>query len=83
MGDHRVNCKIEAEFHGVKKKIELDVNWTEAYQVPYAVYEFFQELYSLGYDRYEDSMAEYHREQKEKDERKEYERLKSKFDGIK
>jgi hypothetical protein len=84
MGDHQASIKIEAEFHGVKKKCYLWINyWPDSHGIDENIREFFRELHEKGMAVYEEKMAEYwekeHAEDIRKGEEREFERLKKKL----
>jgi len=61
MSDHRIDIKINAEFHGIKRKMDMDVNFSESHEVEGVdkrVIEFFQELYEKGMKVYDKIIQE-------------------------
>jgi len=61
MGDHRIDIKINAEFHGIKRKMDMYVNFSESHEVEGVdkrVIEFFQELYEKGMKVYDKIIQE-------------------------
>jgi len=54
MGNHRASIKIEMEFHGVKDKCEMWINYsaTEFDCMDYRVVNFFKRIYEKGMDAY-------------------------------
>lgn len=89
MGDHRASIKIEFSMYGETKKADMWINWSDASSecsyVDQRVIDFFQESYQAMYDNYmEESRREAQKRiarEAEERERKEYERLKAKFEG--
>lgn len=85
MGDHRASIKIEMEFHGVKDKCDMWVNYSPegCCGMDYRVIEFFASVYEKGMDKYNEMMdkwtEEQSREENEKAERRELARLKEKY----
>ena len=78
MGDHRARIKIEMEFHGIKEKCDMWINYYpgEYDGVDDRIIEFIKNIYEKGMVKYNISVSEYWKEEKEKEERAEYERLK-------
>lgn len=76
MGDHRASIKIEVEFHGVKRSTDMYINWCEPW---WAVQEWFEQVHRDGMDKWDEKQYEYEAEQRERDEKKLYEKLHKKF----
>lgn len=91
MGDQRASIKIEFSMYGETKLADMWINWSpdssEAQYIDQRVLDFFRQSYLDMYAKHWESSQVYWEEQKKKDaeeaERKEYERLKMKFDSIK
>ena len=87
MGDHRASIKIEMEFHGVKDKCDMWINyWPEgSCNMDQRVIDFFDRVYQKGMDIYQDEVNKYEAERDkaeiEANEKAEYERLKTKFES--
>lgn len=89
MGDHRASIKIEFSMYGETKKADMWINWSpdtsESQYVDQRVLDFFREAYLQMYSKHWESQQReerrYARLAAEEAERKEYERLKSKFEG--
>ena len=87
MGDHRASIKIEFSMYGETKKADMWINWSPSdYQgVDQRVIDFFEQSAQEMSAKYWEQQYRAERRQKKKDEeeaeRKEYERLKSKFEG--
>lgn len=85
MGDHRANIKIEIEFHGIKEKCDMWINYLpgEFEGVDDRIVKFFRDVYERGMDEYNKIIREYweeqHRNELEKREKDELERLKIKY----
>lgn len=84
MGDHRASIKIEMEFHGVKDKTDMWINYypDDEYGIDRRVVEFIQEVYDKGMKVYDKRLEQSRKEQREKEERLQYEQLKKKFEGV-
>lgn len=86
MGDHRASIKIEMEFHGVKDKTDMWVNYSpsDCFSMDQRVIEFFQSVYERGMAIYNRDMEDYYakenKESIERAEREELERLKTKYE---
>ena len=86
MGDHRASIKIEFEFHGVKDKTDMWINYwpEECCNMDKRVSEFFNKVYEKGMRKYEDQMAKYyeekHKTEIEEREKMELKRLKQKYE---
>lgn len=88
MGDHRASIKIEAAFHGVKRSVDMWINYspdTSDYDgVDYRVVDFFRELYAAGMAVYNEEIAEFYEREAaleiERAERAELAKLKAKYD---
>ena len=87
MGDHRMNIKIEIEFHKVKQKTDMWINYmpdTSDYdRVDRRIVEFIQESYETGMRVYEreniERMEIEHADEIESEERAELKRLQDKY----
>jgi hypothetical protein len=79
MGDHRASIKIEVEFHGVKDKADMWINWVQP--MPSSVSDFLEDVYQRGIAKWDEQMEEYRAKQKEVEEKKELERLKKKYES--
>lgn len=87
MGDHRASIKIEMEFHGVKDKTDMWINWSdynsECHGVDQRIIDWFRSVHERGMEKYEEALFESQKEQRERDERerdlKELARLKEKY----
>ena len=87
MGDHRASIKIEMEFHGVKDKCDMWINYspdTSAYPgVDYRIVDFITSVYDRGMAKYDAHCAKLERESHaqdiERSERAELERLTAKY----
>ncbi len=90
MGDHRASIKIEAEFHGVTRKMDAWINysgWAESAEVEGVddrIVKFFQGLWREGMAVYDQQMADFYTKQYgeeiERAERLEFAKLKAKYD---
>ena len=89
MGDHRCSIKIEMEFHGVKDHCDMWINYGgetgEVEGVDDRVIKFIRSVYNRGMEKYNDEMDDYyeeqHKEETEKKEKAELERLKKKYES--
>lgn len=90
MGDHRAHVMIEFDFHGKVYKCDMDINWCPdsgtSGTIDRRVEEFFLNAAEDGYARYlakieKDGQRNREREQEESD-RREYGRLKQKFEPL-
>ncbi|MGO9530803.1 MAG: hypothetical protein ACLP3B_06450 [Syntrophobacteraceae bacterium] len=89
MGDHRADVKIEMEFHGVKDKCDMWINYmgdssfAECEGVDDRIVKFIRNIYEKGMTKYRQQMEEYyekeHAEDIRKGEEREFERLKKKL----
>lgn len=84
MGDHRFTIKIEMDFHGVKDKCDMNINFYDSGDgVDIAVKEFLQSVHARGMAKYEAEMAKYWAEQNKKfieeSEKVELDRLQKKY----
>ena len=81
MGDHRASIKIEMEFHGVKDKTDMWINYypDSEFGIDSNIVEFIQKVYNKGMLRYNKQQEKYFEEEREKEERKQYEKLKEKY----
>lgn len=82
MGDFRAECHIKFELNGIKDEFYADwINW-DGYDdgVDSRVREFFKRIWDIAQDEFHDSCAKYEEEQREKNEKKEFERLKKKYE---
>jgi hypothetical protein len=88
MGDHRASIKIEMEFHGIKDKADMWINWgdstSEAPGVDQRIIDWFRSMHERGMEKYSEMMYESQKEDREKAERErelaELERLKKKYE---
>lgn len=86
MGDHRASIKIEMEFHGVKDKTDMWINYypDSEYGIDKRIVEFVESVYDRGMTKYNKRMekywAEQNKEKVEKEEKAELERLKNKYE---
>ena len=82
MGDHRASIKIEMEFHGIKDKTDMWINYWphECCGMDKKVIDFFDSVYRRGMEKYDENIAEYEKDVQERKEKEEYLRLKKKFD---
>lgn len=85
MGEHRASIKIEMEFHGIKDHTDMWINYfpQECCQMDARVVEFFDKMYRRGMEKYHANNEKYFAEQKDIEERKEFERLKKKYGDVK
>lgn len=87
MGSHRASIKIEMEFHGVKDKIDMWINYSPdgEYGIDNRIIEFVESVYDRGMVKYNKQMDKYWKEQNkekiEKEEKAELERLKQKYES--
>lgn len=89
MGDQRASIKIEFSMHGETKKADMWINWSpdssECYGVDQRVIDFFsesaREMESKFWYAIHEAEQKAEQEAKQEAERKEYERLKMKFEG--
>lgn len=88
MGDHRADIKIKFSMYGEVKKADMWINWSphdsECSGIDQRVLDFFREAYNEMYGTYMDQVFEHaqiEQEKQEAEERKEYERLRKKFEG--
>ena len=87
MGDHRASIKIEFSMYGETKEADMWINWSpDDYQgVDRRVIEFFEQAaHEMSFKYYEAQERANRRQQKKAEaeaERKEYERLKEKFEA--
>lgn len=87
MGDHRASIKIEMEFHGIKDKADMWINYDPYYcstcNVDRRIVEFIQSVYNRGIEKYEEAQRKYNEEQNKKrieaEERSTLERLEKKY----
>jgi hypothetical protein len=91
MGDRRASIKIEFSMHGETKKADMWINWSpdtsDCSGVDQRVLDFFsesaREMESKFWQAIEEDARTRRAEAEQEAERKEYERLKMKFEGIK
>ena len=87
MGDHRASVKIEFSMYGETKKADMWINWSpdgsECQDIDQRVIDFFQTAYRQMYAKYWDDYEDALEKERQQAERKEYERLKTKFEGAK
>ena len=81
MGDHRASIKIEMEFHGIKDKCDMWINYYphECCGMDKRVIEFFESVYERGMHVYDGLIADAEKDQREKSEREELARLEQKY----
>lgn len=85
MGSHRASIKIEMEFHGVKDKADMWINYwpADCCGMDKRVIEFFTKVYNEGMEKWNEENEKhdkkYKAEQLELAERKELARLKDKY----
>lgn len=88
MGDRRASIKIEFSMHGETKKADMWINWSpdDYHGVDQRVMDFFseavQEMESKFWQEIERQARKNQEQTEEEAERKEYERLKAKFEGA-
>lgn len=83
MGDHRMSIKIEAEFHGKKKKTDMWINWfPDGDGIDRRITEFFKELESEGMEVFENRIIKARQKQIEQEEKLELKRLSEKYGKI-
>jgi hypothetical protein len=84
MGDHRADIKITFSMYGETKKADMWINWSpDDYGVDPRVLDFFSRAYEEMYGTYIEQAIEHdlsEQDKKEADERREYERLRTKFE---
>ena len=91
MGDHRASIKIEFSMYGETKKADMWINWspdgTDYHGVDQRVLDFFYnsacEMREIFCERHERATRIQQEKAQEEAERKEYERLKAKFEKEK
>ena len=91
MGDHRATVKIEMEFHGVKDKTDMWINWSDCFSecvgVDQRIIDFFRSINDRGMAKYADMVYEGQREERERAEReqelKTLAKLKKKYEAPK
>lgn len=89
MGDHRASIKIEFSMYGETKKADMWINWSpdgsDYGGVDQRVLDFFsdsaQEMAAKFWEDHEEYMRKQQQKAEEETERKEYERLKAKFEA--
>lgn len=89
MGDHRASIKIEMEFHGIKNKCDMWINYDgyngEFDGVDDRIIEFCRDVYGRGMEKYNTQREkDYQREHKkeiEDGEKAELKRLKTKYES--
>ena len=89
MGDHRASIKIEFSMYGETEKADMWINWSdsssECSDVDQRVIDFFREAHAAMYAKYMEAEWRYQIERVAKEveerERKEFQRLKAKFEG--
>lgn len=88
MGDRRASIKIEFSMHGETKTTDMWINWSpdDYHGVDQRVMDFFsqaaQEMESKFWEAQERAERRHRKKAEEEAERKEYERLKVKFEGA-
>lgn len=86
MGDRRASIKIEFSMHGETKKADMWINWSpDDYDgVDQRILDFFSEaarqMESKFWEAQERAASKQRKKAEEEAERKEYERLKAKFE---
>lgn len=86
MGDRRASIKIEFSMHGETKKADMWINWSpgDYHGVDQRVMDFFsdsaREMESKFWEAIEREARKNQKKAEEEAERKEYERLKAKFE---
>lgn len=86
MGDRRANIKIEFSMHGETKKADMWINWSpdDCDGVDQRILDFFSEsarqMESKFWEAQEWAASKQRKKAEEEAERKEYERLKAKFE---
>lgn len=86
MGDHRASIKIEMEFHGIKDKCEMYINYCPEYccNMDSRVVEFIDNVYTRGMEAYDKlvakAYAKEHKDRIENEEKAELDRLKKKYE---
>jgi len=90
MGDHRANIKIEMEFHGIKKKCDMWINYIpdgEYQGIDDRIIDFIRSVYEEGMQKYNEEIRRYFEEQNKKEletqEKAELMRLIKKYGNIK
>ena len=87
MGDHRAYIKIEMEFHGIKNKTEMDINYFPGMHgnIDDRITEFIEDIYERGIEKYEEKERKWEEDRNkdriEKEEKKELKRLKKKYES--
>lgn len=89
MGDHRASVKVEFSMYGKTKKCDMWINWSPDFSdyhgVDQRVLDFFsnaaEEMASDYWAEIERAARKQQKKVEEENERKEYERLKTKFEG--
>ncbi len=81
MGDHRMSIKIEAEFHGIKEKADMWINYFphDCCDMDKRVIEFFQDLHERGMEKYNRRLTKYWKEEEKRKEIEELKRLQKKY----
>ena len=85
MGDHRMNIKIEIEFHGVKQKTDMWINYIKdsMCETDRRIIEFIDGVYQKGMKVYNKDVEQYfakeHAKEIESEERAELKRLQDKY----
>lgn len=86
MGDHRASIKIEFSMYGETKEADMWINWSpdDYHGVDQRVIDFFeqsaQEMSAKCWERQYRAERRQKKKDEEEAERKEYERLKAKFE---
>jgi hypothetical protein len=87
VGDHRASIKIEIEFHGIKREVDMWINYwpygCEYEHVDDRIIEFIRDVYHEGMAQYEEEMARIKECDRETEEKAEWKRLKEKYEHIK
>ena len=85
MGDHRADIKIKFSMYGETKKADMWINWSpndsECSGIDQRVLDFFRGAYHEMYGIYVAQAFEAAEREQESAERREYERLRKKFEG--
>lgn len=87
MGDHRASIKIEMEFHGVKEKTDMWINYFphDCCNMDRRVIEFFDDVYERGMAKYDKFVAKERAKERgkeiEEEEKAELKRLQKKYNS--
>jgi hypothetical protein len=81
MTDFKASIKIEFSFMGKTERYDGWINyWDRGDGLDDRVAEWFREKYEAGMIRYRGNVAAFHKEENERTERRELERLRAKYD---